>query len=373
MATLGNHSRKIRLEALEVLAEWRKPHGQCRVIGNWRPATHPDADIVAQNFRGSSDVLLADKVTAEAAANTIARLDLREQSPSLARLVSDQEMPTKARVAALNALVDLKADELQAALASIDAEAPVPLRKRAVALLSHTSPEKAVPVLGSLLSNASTGEKQAACEALGNLQHEASTNLLRTWMQRLRDGEVNNAVSLDLLEAADKHKALKPLVTAHEQSSKEAGALGPYEVCLDGGNANAGRKVFHDFEATRCTRCHKINNNGGNAGPALNGVGKRLTPEQLLAALITPSASIAEGFSTTTVVMTDDSAIAGVITKDQDGEITIVDINGKEARIPLSKIRSRSANKESAMPAMGGPLSKRQLRDLIAFLKKQKK
>ena len=189
----------------------------------------------------------------------------------------------------------------------------------------------------------------------------------------LRDGTGHNAVSLDLLEAADKHKALKPLVIAHEQSSKKAGALGSYEVCLDGGNANAGRKVFHDFEATRCTRCHKINNNGGNAGPALNGVGKRLTPEQLLAALITPSASIAEGFSTTTVELTDASVVAGVITKDQDGEITIVDINGKEARIPLSKIRSRSANKASAMPAMGESLSKRQLRDLIAFLKKQKK
>lgn len=373
LATKANHSRKIRLEALAVLAEWRTPHGQCRVIGNWRPAKHPDADIVAQNFRGSANELLQDKVTSEATANTIAKLGLREKAPSLAALVRNKDMPAKARVAALNALADLKVDELQQALAGIGATAPVPLRKRAVALLSHTSPEKAVPVLGSLLSNASTGEKQAACEALGNLKHEAATELLRTWLQRLRDGKVAGAVSLDLLEAANKHEALKPLVTAHEQRAKKIGPLGPFAMCLDGGNANAGRRVFHNFEATRCTRCHTLNNNGGNAGPVLNGVGKRLTPEQILASLITPSADIAEGFSTTTVEQTDGMIIAGVITKDQDGEITIVDINGKESRIPVGKIRSRSANKDSAMPDVAGTLSKRQLRDLIAFLKRQKK
>jgi len=373
MATLKNHSRKIRLEALAVLAEWKKPHGQCRVIGNWRQCVHPDADIVAQNFRGSSYMLLEDKVTAEATANTIAKLGVKEKAPALATLVANNDMPAKARVAALNALADLKAEQLQPALASIKDDAPVPLRKRAVALLSHTAPDKAVPVLGSLLSNASTGEKQAACEALGNLKHEAATNLLRTWLQKLKDGKVETAVALDLLEAANKHDALKALVTAHENTAKKAGPLGAFEVCLDGGNANKGRRVFHDFEATRCTRCHTLNNNGGNAGPVLNGVGTRLTPEQLLASLITPSAAIAEGFSTTTVEQTDGSIIAGVITKDQDGEITIVDINGKESRIANSKIRSRSANKDSAMPAMGGSLSKRQLRDLMAFLKRQKK
>ncbi|HIF21112.1 MAG TPA: glycosyltransferase, partial [Gemmatimonadetes bacterium] len=356
LATKANHSRKIRLEALAVLAEWRTPHGQCRVIGNWRPTKHPDADIVAQNFRGSADELLEDKVTSEATANTIAKLGLREKAPILAALVRNKDMPAKARVAALNALADLKVDELQQALAGIGTTAPVPLRKRAVALLSHTSPEKAVPVLGSLLSNASTGEKQAACEALGNLKHEAATELLRTWLQRLRDGKVAGAVSLDLLEAANKHEALKPLVTAHEQRAKKIGPLGPFAMCLDGGNANAGRKVFHNFEATRCTRCHTLNNNGGNAGPVLNGVGKRLTPEQILASLITPSADIAEGFSTTTVEQTDGMIIAGVITKDQDGEIIIVDINGKESRIPVGKIRSRSANKDSAMPDVAGTL-----------------
>ena len=65
--------------------------------------------------------------------------------------------------------------------------------------------------------------------------------------------------------------------------------------------------------------------------------------------------------------------LSGVITKDQDGQVTIVDINGKANNVPATKIRSRQANKESAMPKMGDALSRRQIRDLIAFLKQQKK
>ena len=105
----------------------------------------------------------------------------------------------------------------------------------------------------------------------------------------------------------------------------------------------------------------------------LDDVGLRLTPEVLLEALITPSARIAEGFTTTTLELTDSSVMSGVITKDQDGQVTIVDINGKANNVPATKIRSRQANKESAMPKMGDALSKRQIRDLIAFLKQQKK
>ena len=62
-----------------------------------------------------------------------------------------------------------------------------------------------------------------------------------------------------------------------------------------------------------------------------------------------------------------------MITKDQDGQVTIVDLDGKPTDVPVGRIRSRQANKESAMPPMGGPLDKRQIRDLIAFLKQQKR
>lgn len=373
VATSSAHPAKVRLEALEILAEWPQPRGQCRVIGNWRPCEHASPEVVAQLVAASGPQLLADPVTAAAAARAAAALRLTNLADALAAQVGDADLPADARVVALDALASLDVAQLDPAMDAIDAAAPVQLRKRAVALLSKRSPERAVPVLATLLDNASVGERQAACEALGNLQHESATALLGAWLQRLDDDRVPAAIQLDLLEAADKHAPLRDAVAARRRAATKLGPLGAFQVCLEGGNAREGRRVFHDVEAVRCTRCHKLRGNGGNAGPALDDVGRRLSAEILLEAVITPSARIAEGYTTTTLELTDSSVLSGVVTKDQDGQVTIVDISGKATRVPATRIRSRQANKESAMPKMGEALSKRQIRDLIAFLKNQKR
>ena len=89
-----------------------------------------------------------------------------------------------------------------------------------------------------------------------------------------------------------------------------------------GGNPKLGKKVVFENSRSECLRCHKVNGRGGIAGPSLDGVADRLTQEQLLDALLMPSVEVAEGF----------------------GDY-------------------------SAMPPMGGMLSKRELRDVTAYLK----
>lgn len=375
LASLPNHAAKSRIEALDVLAEWLAPHGQCRVTGLWRPVTHQKGEIAAQNLRGSLDVLLADAVTAAAAARATGKLGLRDAAPLLVRALGNGELPVEARLQALEALAALDAPELTPALASIDAKAPASLRQRAVALLSKTDPDKAVPVLVTLLTNATTGEQQAALQALGDLRHPAAAAELEQCFARLQRGELGAALHLDLFEAAQKHAGdteLQAAIAAQRSHDAVAGELGPWLASREGGDAEAGRKVFHDFEATRCTRCHSLGGTGGNAGPALDDIGTKLTRDQLLEALITPSARIAEGFGTTTIETTDGGIFVGVVTGEQDGNVTIVPADGKPVQVLVSKIRSRSPNSGSAMPAMGGPLDRRQVRDLIEFLSRQR-
>ena len=375
LASLSNHPARARIEALEVLAEWLEPHGQCRVTGLWRPVTHQKGEIAAQNLRGSLDVLLADAVTAAAAARAAASLRLREAAPLLARALGNGELPVDARLQALEALAALDAPELTPALASIDAKAPASLRQRAVALLSKTDPDKAVPVLVTLLGNGSVGEQQAALQALGDLRHPAAIAELKQCLQRLQRGELGPALEFDLLEAVAKHDdaELRAALAARRSADEAKGALGPWLASREGGDAEAGRRVFHDLEATRCTRCHSLGGSGGNAGPVLDGIGIKLTRDQLLEALITPSARIAEGFGTTTIETNDGGIFVGVVTGEQDGNVTIVPADGKPVKVLLSRIRSRTPNSASAMPAMGGPLDRRQVRDLIEFLSRQRK
>jgi len=216
--------------------------------------------------------------------------------------------------------------------------------------------------------------KQAAFEALGDLKHASATALLTGWLARLQRGDVPAAVQLDLLEAAAKHDSaeIKSALAARSEADTKAGPLAEYLTCLDGGDGKAGRKVFFDHEATRCTRCHTLDGKGGNAGPVLDGIGKRQKRDYLLEALIAPSAKIAEGFGSTTLDLHDGGMLVGFITKDQDGGLTIVDVTGKATDVLWTAIAKRTPNGTSAMPAMGGPLSKRQIRDLIAFLAERK-
>jgi quinoprotein glucose dehydrogenase len=371
VANSANHPAATRREALAILAEWPTPHGQDRVFGNWRPCTHPHADIVLQAFGATVEHLLADDAVAAEAAKTTGALRLTNRAGLLAAYVAKGKHPSDARIAALDALAAMSAPELAGAVDSIDAAAPVPLRKRAVELMSHAAPEKAVPVLATLLDNASVGEQQAAFAALGDMQHASASALLGAWLTKLQAGTVPAALQLDLLEAAAKHAELKAVLTAREATEASGGPLAAYQACLDGGDAKAGRSVFYDFEATRCTRCHTLGGQGGNAGPVLDGIGKKQTREYLLAALIAPSTNIAEGFGAMTIELHNGDQIVGVVTKDQDGEVTVVGGSGEPVKAKWSDIKKRTPNGTSAMPPMGGPLSKRQIRDVLAFLTSQ--
>ncbi len=361
----------LRREALAILGEWRSPHGQDRVFGNWRPCTHADADQVVARFAAQVGALLQDGEVAAATAAAVGKLQVAAAAPELAQAVATGSLPDDARTAALAALDALHANELTAAIAAIGADAPVPLRKRAIELLSREDPARAVPLLATLATNASTGERQAAFRALGDLPGTAADDTLRHWLDEYAAGRLDGALQLDLLEAAAKHPALAAAAAA--PTTADTGPLAPWLACREGGDPREGRKVFFDNEATRCTRCHTLGGQGGNAGPVLDAVGKTLTRDQLLEALITPSARIAEGFGTTTIECQDGTQLVGVVTHDRDGKVTIVAVTGQATEIQASDIKSRTVGSTSAMPPMGGPLSRRQIRDVIAFLAQQRK
>src|SRR5437867_1053810 len=51
------------------------------------------------------------------------------------------------------------------------------------------------------------------------------------------------------------------------------------------------------FLQTGCVQCHRFAGEGGGVGPDLSGVGRRLSPRDLLESLVLPSKVIAEGYA----------------------------------------------------------------------------
>src|SRR5690606_4147751 len=123
------------------------------------------------------------------------------------------------------------------------------------------------------------------------------------------------------------------------------------------GDPGKGRNLFFRDQTAQCIRCHSYDDRGGTAGPRLNGVASRLTREQLLEALIEPSARIAPGFGIVTVELKDGRKMSGILQKDQDKRIALKIGEKPDTLISKADIAKQTAA-PSSMPPMGYLLSK---------------
>jgi quinoprotein glucose dehydrogenase len=361
----------MRKEAVRILGEWRQPHGQDRVLGNWRPCHHDDVDAAVAAFAPRlCELFAADEDLAAAAADACKTLHFGAAGKALAQLAGDGTRPARARTAALKALAALDDPAVDAIVAAITGADPTSLRTAAVALFAERAPQKAAPVLATLCEHAELRERQTAFASLGTLKDPAGGRILLQWLDALQHDQVDAAVQLDLLLAAQQRSEAEVAqrLQAIAQSRPAGDPLAEYRPCRDGGDVEAGRRVFFDNEATRCTRCHTVSGEGGHAGPVLDGIGSRQTRDYLLESLVLPSKQIATGFATTLLELHNGDLVAGVVTKDQDGAVWITGVDGNEKQVAWDRIRARRPASDSAMPVMAGPLDKRQLRDVIAFL-----
>ncbi len=118
-----------------------------------------------------------------------------------------------------------------------------------------------------------------------------------------------------------------------------------------------------------CLRCHVVGEEGGSeAGPALDGVGDRLTREELLRSVVEPNAQIAAGYESWLLSLDDGEVLSGRILEETE-ELVVVETSKKEVwEVPPGEITARRRD-VSAMPAdLSRHLSRAEMRDLVAFL-----
>lgn len=123
-------------------------------------------------------------------------------------------------------------------------------------------------------------------------------------------------------------------------------------------NLTQGRKLFTELA---CIKCHKLGGQGGNVGPDLIDVRKKLaerkmTPADLLVELITPSKKIDEKFRTVTIQKFDGTLLNGLIVQETPREVHLasnpLDANAPAAPIviPVTEIEERFPSTVSLMP-----------------------
>ncbi len=129
-----------------------------------------------------------------------------------------------------------------------------------------------------------------------------------------------------------------------------------------------GRALFF---AAACAACHRFDGEGGSVGPDLTSAGNRFSTEDLLEAIIDPSAAISDQYESAIVFCTDGRAVFGRVVETEDGDVLVYPPvpMAPPVRIAEGEVDRIQPSPISQMPPdLLAPLDEEDLRDLVAYL-----
>jgi putative heme-binding domain-containing protein len=136
----------------------------------------------------------------------------------------------------------------------------------------------------------------------------------------------------------------------------------------EGRSVDSGRTAFRQ---TGCNQCHRFAGEGGSVGPDLTGIGKRVSPRDLLESMLLPSKVITEGYATTEIETKSGEILTGRIEREDERELMLRPSAASDTTVTVrkSEIRERQLSKISNMPAgILNTLEETQILDLLAYL-----
>lgn len=362
----------MRVEAVEALSTWAKPSVLDRVDGRFRGKVERDPNIVRQT---SSDILLellADTQSEVrlAAVNALGKLEVSSSAERLYALL-DKDSNPEVREASLRSLSLLEWDGKDKAIERALTDRERNVRVAGLDLLEGLNVSGALmaSLLSDVISKQTVEEKQAALITLGKVPLEHSEPVFSQLLDNLEKGNLSPDIELELAEALESSGSedLQGRYSSIQERLTPDEVLVSYRGSMYGGDARRGRNIFFQHQTAQCIRCHAYNDLGGNAGPKVNGIGKLLSREELLEALIDPSKRIAPGFGVVTLTLDNGETVSGILEKETANNLTLKMGNNPDMEINKERIKERK-DAPSSMPDMKGLMSRREIRDVVSFL-----
>lgn len=134
-----------------------------------------------------------------------------------------------------------------------------------------------------------------------------------------------------------------------------------------------GRALFHDLKGLACVKCHAVTGSGGTVGPDLTSVGAKYPREELIEAVLFPSAKILSGYEPVVLATLDGRVLTGIVKGENPDSIEIEDADAKRLRLPKAEIEERKTSAVSLMPnGLAEGLTRENFADLLAYLQSLK-
>jgi quinoprotein glucose dehydrogenase len=366
--------KNLRAEALATLGTWASPSVMDRVDGRYRGVIERNPAVVKSKIQPIISDLLQDNDPAIliAAAQMLTNLNVSENNAALAKILNDHKDP-KVRAAMLTALNDLKYTDMETVMKKGMNDSDADVRTAALGMVGNVtmSKEALTDISQTIFDKGSVREQQQMLRVLGTLPVAKTETIFTDLIGKMVDKKLPNSLALDLGEAVDSTKSTA-LIAKLAPLRSQGMTAADFQDALFGGNAQLGRRYFMTSSAAECVRCHSIGGQGGEVGPSLSNIGNVLSREQILQALVEPSARLSPGFGMVMLTLKDGTSAAGILAQENEHELVLKTSEAEPLKIAVARIAKRE-NVPSSMPPMGTIMSKREIRDVVEFLSGLKK
>ena len=268
--------------------------------------------------------------------------------------------------AAANAMANLKRDSCLAPLLAVWRDKEI--EKEAILALAARADVKALDAYLEGLSLAD-GNVRNKCRKAIEATHEKALPLIEARL----DTNPPSARTVAELQAI-----YEKFIPKEQRTGKlykfDTKALAPEAFLAfaktHGGDAIHGKKIFMDQNGAGCVKCHKISNQGGDVGPALDGVGGKYPRDFLVDSILYPSKQILDGYQQTMIKRKSNNNLeAGIVRAETETEVTLVDSAGQKIIIAKSDIVTRKLSNISLMPeGLQTALKPEEFADVVAYL-----
>jgi putative heme-binding domain-containing protein len=218
---------------------------------------------------------------------------------------------------------------------------------------------------------ARAGQRQHLIEEL--LSSPSRALLLADALRQNRLPAASRAAVLEVATKGSTDAAVRDLFEAflpEEQRTQRLGeTINPAEILKLTGNAEQGRRLFHESTVVQCRNCHRIAGQGTEWGPDLDGIGKKLGREKLLESIWQPSLQIDPKYTLWLVETKAGAVLSGLLLSRDAGQIVLRDTQNKQHQIPADEVERLVPQTKSPMPDMQlRDFTAQQVADLVAYL-----
>ncbi|MGJ8692687.1 MAG: PVC-type heme-binding CxxCH protein [Thalassotalea sp.] len=370
-ATHQQLPNRLVAEALAAIEGWDEVNPIDTITGLPTTANKNRADITTAVHQYLPIIISNAKGSALVQAMRIAdKYHYQLPSQSLMAIANDVATDEDIRVQSLKMLATRKDIDLADISVNLLTDDSKKVLANSLGLLIESDKKLALTTLKQFLASTSLKQNIAALTQVNKVDDADINQILVRYLTDLLADKLAPQLTIELLEATEQHKnaEIQALVSQYQNKLQSQDLMGQYAATLTGGDLKTGREIFHGGGAAQCIRCHRVNNFGQSyVGPDLTGLASRYDDAYILQALIEPSAAVAPGFGVVSLTLNNGEKISGQFKAETEQDITLTHKGNKHSVYQKDKIKDLQ-RPMSGMPPMNYILTKREIRDLLAYL-----